>query len=147
MTKSPLHTVFYNIEKAIKLYRRMAQKKLKQSKYKITIDQILVLWLIDKDEKNSQGEIAELLFKDLASITRMIELLVKKEYVTRSFHQTDRRRFLLQVTKKGKEILEGSFPTIQANRARALQGISAAEIEILNNILTKIIHNCQNSTK
>lgn len=147
MIESPLNTVFYNIERAIKLYRRMAQKKLSQLKHKITLDQILVLWIIDKDEKNSQAEIAQLLFKDMASITRMVELLVKKEYLERSFNQSDRRRFLLKVTAKGKEVLNDAFGIVQDNRTNALNGVSAAEIEALNATLTKIIDNCQSSSK
>lgn len=144
MQDSPLNTVFYNIEKAIKLYRRMAQKRLRQSKHKITVDQVLVLWMINNDEKTTQVEIAGILFKDNASIARIIELLVKEGYIERSFHDTDRRRFLLKVTNKGKEVLEECFSIVLENRRIALEGISATEIKALNKTLLKIINNCQN---
>lgn len=143
MQNSPLDTVFYNIEKAIKIYRRMAQKNLNKSNHKITIDQIIVLWMINKEEINSQVEIAKLLFKDIASITRIIELLVKKGYLERRFHDTDRRRYLLDVTQKGQKVLDEAFSIVLENRTKALDGLDAAEIQSLNQILSKIINNCQ----
>ncbi len=147
MQESPLNTVFYNIEKAIKLYRRMAQKRLRQSSHKITLDQVLVLWMINNDTRTSQAEIGEILFKDNASIGRIIELLVKESYIERSFHDTDRRRFLLNVTSKGQEVLKECFDIVLENRSIALEGVSASEIKSLNKTLFKIINNCQTNPK
>ena len=36
---------------------------------------------IERNSEISQVELAELLFKDVASITRMIELLVKEDFI------------------------------------------------------------------
>ena len=91
----------------------------------------------------SKKEIAELIFKDNASITRIIELMVKKEYLTRKMNELDRRKFNLEITEKGKKTIELLTPVIYKNRQIALEGLSENEIELLDKVLTKIISNCK----
>ena len=133
--------VFYTIDKSIKSYRQYAQKQLKAAGFELTIDQWLVLKSIEEDSEAKQQDIAEKAFKDVASITRIIELLVQKEYLSREFHTSDRRRFKLLLTKKGNETLKTMQPYIKNNRSKALEGISPEELTEINKILLKIIKN------
>lgn len=133
--------VFYTIDKSIKSYRQYAQKQLKAAGFELTIDQWLVLKSIEEDSEAKQQDIAEKAFKDVASITRIIELLVQKEYLSREFHTSDRRRFKLLLTKKGNETLKKMQPYIKNNRSKALEGISPEELTEINKILSKIIKN------
>jgi DNA-binding MarR family transcriptional regulator len=86
--------------------------------------------------------VAAIVFKDYASITRIIELLVAKNFTSRSSHTTDRRRFELALTAEGKKLLSGVQQDVNENRNKALKGISKTEIENLRNTLNKIISNC-----
>ncbi|MBC8884096.1 MarR family transcriptional regulator [Flavobacterium piscinae] len=90
--QNPEQTIFYQIEKAIKQYRTMAQNNLNELGYSITINQILMLIQIEKRPEISQVELSELLFKDVASITRMTELLVKRDFLLRAENKDDRRK-------------------------------------------------------
>jgi len=139
--KNPSETIFYQIEKAIKQYRTMAQGNLNQLGYKITINQILLMIQIDQKPDTSQVELAELLFKDVASITRMIELLVKENFVAREENQVDRRKKDLKITEKGKKVLELAIPIITKNREITQKNISEEEKETLFKLLNKIILN------
>jgi DNA-binding MarR family transcriptional regulator len=85
--KNPTGTVLYLIEQAIKEYRKISQKNISNIVKDITIDQCLILMVLTRNANISQNEMAQLVFKDNASITRMIELMVKKEYLARTFHQ------------------------------------------------------------
>ena len=69
--------IFYNIEKAIKSYRRLAQKELKKHGLNITVDQWLTLSALNDNPDIAQKDLAEMIFKDNASVTRIILLLVK----------------------------------------------------------------------
>ncbi len=139
--QNPSKTIFYQIEKAIKQYRTMAQANLNKLGYKITINQILLKIQIDRKPEISLVELAELLFKDVASITRMTELLVKEDFVQRKENKDDRRKKDLKITKKGKRILELAIPVILENRKIAQQNITEEEKETLYHILNKIILN------
>jgi MarR family transcriptional regulator, transcriptional regulator for hemolysin len=134
--------LFYTLEKAIKTYRQFAQKQINEYGLDITIDQWLILKTLQDNPDISQQQIAEKVFKDFASVTRMIELLVSKEYLIRDFHLVDRRRFSLSITKKGNKILEILVPIINNNRKIALQSFTENEIKSMQKSLIKIIDNC-----
>ena len=134
---------FYMIDKAIRSYRNYAQKKLRENGYKITIDQWLIIKSILENPGIMQQDLAEKVFKDNASVTRIIELLVKSDYLEREVNQSDRRRSHLQVTESGKSIIGKVQHLILQNRKVTLSGISERELEILNSTLIKIVQNCQ----
>lgn len=141
--KNPTGTVLYSIEQAIKEYRKVSQKNIAKIVKDITIDQCLVLIILNKDAKISQNELANLIFKDNASITRMIELMVKNDYLNRTIHKEDRRKFNLEITEKGKKTIKLINPIIKINRETALNGLSLEEIDLLDKTLNKIITNCK----
>lgn len=143
--KNPTGTVLYSIEQTIKEYRKISQKNIEKIVSDITVDQCLVLMILNENSNSSQTEIADLIFKDKASITRIIELMVKKDYLTRGINELDRRKFNLEITEKGKTTIELLMPIIKQNRKTALRGLSNNEIELLDAILYKIISNCKNS--
>lgn len=144
MKKSnPTGTVLYTIEQTIKEYRKISQKNIGKIVNDITVDQCLLLIVLNKNSNYSQKEIAELIFKDNTSITRIIELMVKKEYLTRKINELDRRKFNLEITEKGKKTIELLTPVINKNRQDALKGLSENEIELLEKILIKILSNCK----
>jgi MarR family transcriptional regulator for hemolysin len=135
--------IFYNIEEAIKTYRMYAQNQLKINGLKITIDQWLVLKCLKENPNTTQVELAEKVFKDNASITRIIDLLVKANYLERTINQTDRRKFDLKITISGEKILEDVYKIVLKNRGKALENISIEEIETVSSILKKISFNCK----
>jgi DNA-binding MarR family transcriptional regulator len=138
----PQQTIFYSIEKAIKCYRKYAQKQLSDVVGGITIDQMLILTMIEEQPDIAQNVMAELLFKDFASITRMINLLVQNKYVSRTINDNDRRKYILKITAKGQSTLKQLKPIIFRNRNDALKGVSEQEVKQLFTTLNKIINNC-----
>jgi len=134
---------FYTIDKAIRTYRIYAQKKLKEYGFKITIDQWLVIKSILENPDITQQEIGEIVFKDNASVTRIIELLVKSEYLERSVNEEDRRKSNLKVTHSGKQIIKKVHGLVLENRKNALAGVTLNELDILNKTLNQIIKNCK----
>ncbi|MCK5442962.1 MAG: MarR family transcriptional regulator [Maribacter sp.] len=142
MISQPSETVFYLIEKAIKNYRKLAQQNISERVGNLTLDQALLLQFLVKNPGLSQSEIAELIFKDNASVTRMIELMVKNKFLMRKMHLDDRRRFNIELTSKTKEILPELNAIIKSNRATALHNIPQAELNTIESTLTKIIKNC-----
>ncbi|WP_295333823.1 MarR family transcriptional regulator [Flavobacterium sp.] len=134
--------IFYKIDKAIRSYRMFAQKQLKASGYKISVDQWLVIKAILENPGMPQQEIASLVFKDNASVTRIIEILVQLGYLSRNIHETDRRKTNLEVTEEGKNIIQSVQSLVNQNRRVALDGISETALQNMNQTLTKIIENC-----
>jgi DNA-binding MarR family transcriptional regulator len=139
---TPTQTVLYTLEQAIKAYRKLCQHNLDAVTSDITVDQALTLIVLDKHPALSQQQIAELVFKDKASITRIIELLIQKGLLTRETHPTDRRKFALSLTAQGKHILAHLGNTILLNQQTALAGLEETELRQFHQTLQKIIANC-----
>ncbi|MCS3529575.1 MarR family winged helix-turn-helix transcriptional regulator [Chryseobacterium sp. JUb7] len=136
--------IFYNIDKAIRAYRNYAQRQLKTKGFKITIDQWLIIKAILENPGITQNEIGDLVFKDNASVTRIIDLMVKSEYIIRQVHAKDRRKTNLEVTKSGKKIIKDVQKLVEDNRKTALEGITNEELQIMNTALLKITKNSLN---
>ena len=134
---------FYQLEGAIKAYRQFAQSNLRRHGHNITIDQWLVLKSVSDNPDMTQSELAEAVFKDKASVTRIIDLLVKGNYLKRSEHDTSRRRFKLTLTDHGKKIMKSVIPVIRNNRELALKGLTKRDIENADKLLRRIITNCE----
>lgn len=135
--------IFYSIDKAIRTYRQYAQKQLRDHGFDITIDQWLVMKALLENPGIKQQDLAGMVFKDNASVTRIIELLVKAGYLERTVHQTDRRMAKLTVTDKGKETLRDMQPVVNNNRKRALKNIDEDTILLAKNMLDQVTENCK----
>ena len=134
--------LFYTIEKSIKKYRQYSQKKLIAAGHSITIDQWLILSVIKNHPDKSLNEIAEKVFKDAASVSRIIDLLVRSGLLERSVSAQDRRRVEIKITPKGEKTLIAVKKIVSLNRANAIKGITKTEIDLLNRLLNQIITNC-----
>jgi MarR family transcriptional regulator for hemolysin len=134
--------LFYELEKAIKTYRQFAQGRLKKMGFDITIDQWLVLNTITENPSITQGQIGQRVFKDKASVTRIIELLVKNEYLKRKADPENRRKVILLVTRKGKQLINKIYPVVIGYRKDAIRGISLEQVSQIQQMLYVMIHNC-----
>ncbi|HMR18671.1 MAG TPA: MarR family transcriptional regulator [Sphingobacterium sp.] len=135
--------IFYNIDKAIRTYRNYAQKRLRKCNFKITIDQWLTIKAILENPGISQKALGEKIFKDNASVTRIIEHLVRSKYLIREVNEKDRRKSTLKVTSEGKSIIGQVQHLVLENRKVALNNIPPGDLEIMVRSLRKIIENCQ----
>lgn len=139
----PSETIFHSIETTIKTYRKFAQHNISAKINNITIDQGIALIYLAKFPDLNQNQLSELLFKDNASFTRMINIMVKNEFLIRSMNEEDRRRFNLEISPKGSEVIEKLLPIISDNRSKSLFGITQTELDQLKTILDKIKFNCK----
>lgn len=135
--------IFYNIDHSIRLYRMYAQKQLREHGFKITIDQWLVIKCILENPTITQHELSAMVFKDNASVTRIIDLLIKAKYLEKEINPEDRRKFILHVTKSGEDIIKNVQEIVLQNRSKALKGIEAKDLEVADAVLRKIITNCK----
>jgi MarR family transcriptional regulator for hemolysin len=134
--------LFYSLDKAIRQYRKMAQATLDQARSGITVDQWLVLRVILEQGNPTQTEISEQVFKDQASVARIIGLLVLRGLLAAAASPTDGRRSQLRVTEAGLQTLDAVQPIVLNNRQKALQGLTALETGELRRMLDIIYSNC-----
>ena len=134
--------LFYSLEAAIKAYRRFAQARLSAAGIDITIDQWLVLKTIHESADITLQQVGAAVFKDFASVTRIVQLLERKGLLRRKPHPNDGRRSELVLTSAGESVIRTVEPIAQANRRQALEGIDAEEVARLRAVLKRITENC-----
>lgn len=134
--------LFYSLESAIKAYRRFAQARLHAAGVDVTIDQWLVLKTLHESADVTLQQVGVAVFKDIASVTRIVQLLERKGLLRRTPHPSDGRRSELVLTSAGESVIRTVEPIAQANRRQALDGIDAEEVARLRAVLHRITENC-----
>ncbi|MGA2141487.1 MAG: MarR family transcriptional regulator [Brevinematales bacterium] len=125
------------IIQARKILINKLQNRLKESG--VSIEQLFILDLMITKEGCNQTELAEGSQKDGASITRMLDILEKKNLVRRGNSPEDRREFLLFTTDKGKAVYHEAVKLVEFH-AREIESIfSEAERVQFKNLLNKLI--------
>jgi DNA-binding MarR family transcriptional regulator len=132
--------LYYLIEKANKVVRRYSQEDFNNAAIDLTIDQWLMVKKIGDNERISQVELAVALFKDTASITRTLDILLKKKLV-RKETADDRRAFELILTDAGTKLVNKALVRVRAIRKQGVNGMTEKEIDQFRTSLQKVITN------
>lgn len=140
----PQDTIFYQLERSIKLYRKLAQTCIDKSGHDISINQLILVINLSEHPTITQLELANYIHKDLASVTRMIDILVKKAYLLRTENVIDRRKKDLVPTSKCQKMLKELKPVINKYRKLALLNITNNQLNQFNETLNQFIVNCEN---
>ncbi|WP_042200750.1 MarR family winged helix-turn-helix transcriptional regulator [Paenibacillus camerounensis] len=123
-------------------YRRISTAFARALKpYDITPEQWSVLLMIVDRSGINQKEVASAAAKDQPTTARIVELLLKKGFITKSLNQSDRRAFLLYPTDLGKQLIEDTVALERQVISTAVTGLSDSELEVLRGMLEHIYHN------
>ena len=120
--------------------KRFVQNAM-QSGLDISLDQWMVLGPIWQLESASQKELGEITLKDKTSITRLVDMLEKKNLVVRVEDQIDHRIKRVILTNAGKQLFFDVLPIMEKTREEVRKDISDQDIETFKNVLSSIIVN------
>jgi DNA-binding MarR family transcriptional regulator len=123
--------------------RAYLNKKIREKKLDITIEQWVVLSIVSKQPGNSQTEIAKKGLKDKTNVTRILDLLEKNRYIKREKDEHDRRMYTIYLTQIGEDALRILNPL-----AKEINEESCKEIDNNNLIMvTKSLEQICNTIK
>lgn len=134
--------LYYLIEKTNKVIRRYSQERFVEAGFNITVDQWVALKKINDTERITQIELADALFKDRASITRILSLLQDKKLVSKT-EGADKRANELSLTATGKKFMDQALTIVKSARKKGIEAFDEREIEQLQRSLQKIIKNLE----
>lgn len=120
-------------------------RALHNSRLGITPEQWSVLCCLWEEDGLNHAEIAKRTGRDKFTITRIINLLEKKNLVHRAPDSRDRRRFNIHLTQPGSELKEPLTHTVEEFSQKAFAGLSEDDVEHLRRIQNKILHNLESS--
>ena len=130
------------IERTAKQLKRAFQQTLQQINAGITADQWVVLHLLYREGDGiSQYVIAERTVKDPPTVTRIIDLLGKKNLVRREQDPGDRRKLQIYLTAQGKAKVNKLIPQVMEFRLQHFEGLTEKDVNDLVRIMERITQN------
>jgi len=129
------------LESTAKKIKLELQRKFNDISVDITVDQWVVLLELHQHGTQNQVELCERCCKDAPTITRIIELLVKKDLVLRESCKDDRRKFNISLSKKGKALVQKLLPTVIEFRKQGWNNLTEKDIQHIERITNKIQEN------
>ena len=109
----------------------------------ITVDQWVLLKIIEENNGSSQYELAQKSYRDAASITRTLNLLEKKQFIERKSIPENKRQYEIWLTTTGQDFINEHMEMINRHRQKSLDGFSVQEIDTLKNMLLRIKENVE----
>jgi len=132
------------LESTAKKIKLELQRKFNEIGVDITVDQWVILLELHHHGVQNQVELCERCAKDAPTITRIIELLVKKELIIRDNCIEDRRKFNISLSKKGKALIQKLLPLVIQFRKQGWNNLTEKDIQHIERITKKIQDNLNN---
>lgn len=133
-----------------RLYRLMASsldRAFKEKGIPISLEQFKIMMMLENCGERSLTEIAEVVDRDNAAISRSVKSLEDKGYVLRESDHIDKRFKKLVITNEGKMILSHIMEIEQAKVAEVISDFTAAETAQFEFLLKKASNNLLNPCK
>lgn len=104
----------------------------------LTITEIHTISAIGLHEEHTMSEVAARLTVTLATLTATVNKLVAKGFVERERSAEDRRRVMIRLTRRGREVCRAHSLFHRHMIDQALEGLDAEEARVLVGAVSKI---------
>lgn len=131
----------FHIERTAKRIKQYLQRRFNAMNTGITVDQWVILDVLNQSNGMSQYEIADRTYKDAPTVTRIIDLLCKKGLTKRVMDENDRRRFNIFLTESGRSKVDELLPVVMDIRQQGWEGLTEEDYKSLSRILNQIFTN------
>lgn len=135
--------ILFQIEQASKASKQYSQREFDRLGITITVEQWILLKIISEATDLTQKALALKSSRDPASITRTLDLLQKKEYITREKVPNNRRSYFICLTEKGAKFIDQHMGVVSAQREKSVEGLSQKELNMLSDMLIRIRKNME----
>ena len=131
----------YLLSRTASLLDLMFQRSINEKGYSVTVHQWRILQKLYDSNGLSQVELGKLLDKNGPNVTRILDIMEKNDLICRNTDPEDRRKFLIHLTAKGREMKEKIAPLSRSSREKALKNISQGDLKKLREVLNRIYEN------
>lgn len=129
------------LDQTAKKVKQFAQSSFTEKGFDITVDQWAVLKALYETEQLSQKDLARRCGKDQPTLTRIVDILLKKGLAERIIDETDRRSLYLHLTEEGKLKVASLSPIVAEIRMKAWEKLTEKDFEDFTRILNTIYNN------
>ena len=105
----------------------------------LSIPEWRVIAILGRHPGLSAVEVAEQTFLDKVAVSRAVTKLIKAGRIDRQFADADRRRSILNLSEKGREVHDGVAALALTFERELLDGIDAEEVERFDAVMDKLL--------
>jgi DNA-binding MarR family transcriptional regulator len=134
-------SIAYLVGRTSRAIIKRLTKKFADAGFDISYEQWSILIHLYRKDGQTQQELSNIAVKDKAAITRLLNVLEKKNIVLRIPDRTDKRSNLVYLTNKAKAFQEDLMALVEEMLGEADRGISLEEMEQCRTTLNKIFLN------
>jgi len=109
-----------------------------QQRFNLTVPEWRVMAILGETPGLSAGDVAEQTAMDKVAVSRAAASLLAAKIITRKTDSGDKRKVILTLTKKGREIYSQVVPVALAYEAAILEKLEPAEKKSLDVLLDRI---------
>ena len=127
-----------------RLYMQMSlglQHAFQAKGFNITPEQWGVLNRLWENEGMHQSALAQRAAKDRHNITRILNLLEKNGFISRTPDKEDKRRLNVYLTKEGKALKQKLIPIVIGCLKKCFEGLTQEEVQDMRRIHEHILKN------
>lgn len=129
------------LDRTSKRVKQFAQSAFSRHNFDLTVDQWIVLRNLYECAELTNKEMALRCDKDQPTLTRIVDILLKKGLVIRQPHDSDRRSLHLRLTPAGIQKVEEIAPKVAEFRMQAWRNLTDEDFDHFTRILNKIYDN------
>lgn len=136
---APREALSFRFDEIVRALSRRVDARLEA--YDLSRAQWRLLAYIIRNHGMTQSEIARVLELERASVGQTIDIMERKQLLTRTPSQTDRRVWRIEATQKAHDLLPELRPMIDRLHEQMFAGFSDGEIEQLGDLIDRIVNN------
>ncbi len=130
----------YALHHASFIFKAKLKHRFRAAKIDATPEEFVFLFLIP-EVGASQSTLTEKSLKEKTTVTRLIDRLVLKGWVTRVENNKNRREQIITVTSEGWKMKAKMMPIAQGVLKDATKGLDPEQVEISRKVLNRVIGN------
>lgn len=129
------------LEKTTRAVKLQFHHLFKAHNLNLTPEQWAIMDILYNEGTLSQKQITELVFKDAPSVSRLLEGLIKKEFISKIHDESDRRVTSVSLTWKGKDIVNTFRPKVIELRKMGMKNIDPNSLDQFLEVLNQVYNN------
>ncbi len=120
------------------LVRKRLLARLRENGYAVTKEELVILARLYEEDGLTQTEISERTVKNKATVTRLLETMVRKSLVRKQVDKIDGRKFRVHLRPRGTKAMEFFLPLIFEFMEQMTRDIPRRDMEITTATMKKI---------
>ena len=143
MLKEKFNQYSFILDRTARRVKQFAQASFSTHGIDLTVDQWSVIKTLYEHQDLTHKDLSEKCGKDQPTMTRIVDLLLRKGYVQRIVHPNDRRSLHIQLTEAGQKQAKSLAPLVKDFRMKAWENLTEEDFENFTRILNTIYNNLE----